>query len=149
MKMKNAFTMIELVFIIVILGILAAVAFPKFGGNIESAKIAKGKAAVSAIRTAIANERQGSLIRGAASYPADLDAGAANGVHSSLFTLLGYPLYSKASSGDWMKTTNVGVQPAKYNFYMTSATTVNFDYNSTTGTFDCNHGTANCRSLAE
>ena len=39
--MKRAFTMIELVFVIVILGILAAVAIPKFAATREDAQVSK------------------------------------------------------------------------------------------------------------
>jgi len=39
--MKNAFTMIELVFVIVILGILAAVAIPKFSATRDDAHVSK------------------------------------------------------------------------------------------------------------
>ena len=39
--MKNAFTMIELIFVIVILGILAAVAIPKFAATRDDAQVSK------------------------------------------------------------------------------------------------------------
>ena len=45
-KSKNAFTMIELIFVIVILGILATVALPKFAGVKAQADMATGKAHV-------------------------------------------------------------------------------------------------------
>lgn len=38
-KLKNAFTMIELIFVIVILGILAAVAVPKLSATRDDAKV--------------------------------------------------------------------------------------------------------------
>ncbi|MBU1990199.1 type II secretion system GspH family protein, partial [bacterium] len=49
---KNAFTMIELVFVIVVLGILAAIAIPKFATTRTDAIIAKGRADISSIRSA-------------------------------------------------------------------------------------------------
>lgn len=55
---KKAFTLIELVFVIVVLGILAAIAVPKFSATRDDAIEAKVKEQVNAIRTAIANERQ-------------------------------------------------------------------------------------------
>lgn len=45
--MKKAFTMIELIFVIVILGILAAVAIPRLAATRDDAEIAKASANVS------------------------------------------------------------------------------------------------------
>jgi len=68
MKMTKAFTMIELIFVIVILGILSAIALPKFQGIRNQADIANAKAQVSTIRAAIANDRQRRLILGCSLY---------------------------------------------------------------------------------
>jgi len=52
--MKRAgFTMIELIFVIVILGILSAVALPKFIGVSEQAQAAKCKAAVGTLNRTV------------------------------------------------------------------------------------------------
>ena len=66
--------MIELVFVIVVLGILAAVAIPKFAATRDDAQIAKGRSDVAAIRAAIVSERQGRLLQGQSSYINKLDS---------------------------------------------------------------------------
>ena len=62
--MKKAFTMIELVFVIVVIGILTAIAIPKFAATRDDAIISKAKAEVAAMRSAIATERQKRILRG-------------------------------------------------------------------------------------
>jgi general secretion pathway protein G len=62
--MKKAFTMIELVFVIVVIGILAGVAIPKFAATRDDAFVSKGRAEVAALRSAIATERQKRILRG-------------------------------------------------------------------------------------
>ena len=102
--MKTAFTMIELVFIIVVLGILAAVAVPRMGPAVEDAQIAAGRSAISSIRSAIASERQRTMLRGNSQYPQALDD-ASTAVGQELFdgnatvSLLQYPIISKNSGG--------------------------------------------------
>ncbi len=135
---KNAFTMIELVFVIVVLGILATIALPKFGSTVESADIAKGKSDISAVRSAISNARQAEIIKGNSSYVSSLDNGAAsNQDGETIFDtngsikLLTYGVKTKNTNGHWIKTdTNT------YSF-MVNGIGVSFTYDSATGKFTC------------
>jgi len=61
---KKAFTMIELVFVIVVIGILSAIAIPKFAATRDDALITRGLATLSAVRSAVATERQKKILRG-------------------------------------------------------------------------------------
>ena len=53
MKSKKGFTLIELMVVVLIVGILAAVAIPLMRGRIDSAKWSEGKASAGAIASAI------------------------------------------------------------------------------------------------
>ena len=56
--MIRAFTMIELVFVIVVIGILTGIAMPKFAATRDDATITKAKTTLSSIRSAITQEAQ-------------------------------------------------------------------------------------------
>ncbi len=63
-KNRKAFTMLELVFVIVVIGILSAIAIPKFAVTRDHAVITKAKNTVAAVRNAIVTERQKRILRG-------------------------------------------------------------------------------------
>ncbi len=155
---RHGFTMIELIFVIVVLGILAAVALPHLGSTMGSAQIAKAQGDVSAIRSSIASARQQMLVSGQNSYPSKLDslAGTTSSEGDALFdsngsvSILTYPIYAggAVSSGKWKKT------GANTYTFTVDTTPVTFTYTNTTGLFDCTHGTATeeqkyCRKIAE
>lgn len=90
--MKKAFTMIELVFVIVVIGILSAIAVPKFAATRDDAQISKARAEVAAMRSAIATERQKRILKGdftdivAADVPGLLQYGLSNKWSGLTFT---------------------------------------------------------------
>lgn len=152
MKKRNAFTMIELVFAIVIIGILASIALPRLAATRDDADIAKGRSDVSAIRAAIVSERQTRLLQGNTAYINHLDhQGAASADGDILFdnngvasqALLQYGIASGSRNGHWRKTAADTYQ------YRILGNDVQFAYTQATGAFDCNHNDANCRLLTD
>ncbi len=157
---RRAFTMIELIFVIVILGILASVAISKLALTRDDAIITKGRSQVSAIRNAIVLTRNQMLLQGRTGWPNRLDHLSsdtssdgdplfdANGTGASDVRLLDYPVYAKDQNGHWKK-----VASNRYAFKMQD-TDVRFDYSATTGSFDCNRSASGdegtlCKKLTQ
>ena len=69
-KAQGGFTLIELVIVIVILGILAAVAIPKYEDMREEARTAALKGQLGSIRSALAIQYARNALSGSAAFPA-------------------------------------------------------------------------------
>lgn len=138
---RSGFTMIEVVFVIVVIGILAAIAIPRFAATRDDAQIAKGRSDIAAIRSAIVTERQTRLLRGDILYINHLDhvGGAASSDGDMLFDnngtatniLLQYGIASADKNGHWKKTA-----ADAYAFKIMNVD-VAFTYTQTSGTFMC------------
>jgi general secretion pathway protein G len=131
--MKNAFTMLELIFVIVILGILSAIAIPKLAATRDDAQIAKGRSDIASIRSAIVTERQSRLIQGQSSWISELSQNTTTlfDGNSTTNRLLMYGISAGTGSGHWQSTNG-----SNYTFRVQDIS-VAFTYDSTTGIFTC------------
>ena len=118
---KHAFTMIELIFVIVILGVLASVAVPKIAGIQDDALVSSEKAGISAIRGAITSLHGKILLRGNSDFNVTIittsgivnkieidgandDAGVASSSNSCAISAEKYPI--ELSVSDFSNTKN-------------------------------------------
>jgi len=162
---KQAFTMIELVFVIVVLGILSAVAIPKFAATRTDAQITKGRADIASLRSSIISERQSRLVKGDSSWINRLDNNVASNTEGVVIfdsnetlsatspQILSYGITTSNSSGHWTKTNantyayKVGTTSISFVYYPSNITVSGVFHPA--GSFDCDHTVAMCRNLAQ
>ena len=116
---RNAFTMLELVFVIAVIGILSGIAIPRFAATRDDALITKGISTLAAVRNAIATERQKRILRGDFTGITDLSSTGTGQIFTTFNTdargnansVLEYPIKSGTESGQWNK------EGTTYTFY--------------------------------
>jgi len=142
--------MIELVFVIIIIGILSSIAVSNFGNSGAMAHMTNARSDIAAIRSAIISERQSQLIKGVRGYISKLTPSSSS---TMLFTgdgaatnprkLLRYGLPKGTGAGEWNR-----VSDTKYTFNSGNDTTT-FTYDSSSGIFNCTSGSNECDALVK
>ncbi len=126
---KSGFTLVELVIVIVVLGILAAVAVPKFFDFSGDAKEAACKGSLGGVRSAIANYYAYTATPsggGTATYPTLVQLTTANTVMAQ--EIPDNPYSTSATKNAVVAGTTKGTP-------VTAGTTGGWCYNATTGEF--------------
>jgi len=153
--MRSAFTMIELVLVIVVIGILATIAIPKFSVTRDDAIITKAKTTVASVRSALSSEVQRRIMQGNFN-PINNVGGVLNGNDQPIFDyfdgnannqrVLEYPPRSckAGATGCWMRTGN-----NEYTFYFPPAVGGSVKFKVTNNRFECdyNHNANGCKML--
>ncbi|WP_270865132.1 MULTISPECIES: type II secretion system protein [unclassified Campylobacter] len=148
--MKNAFTMIELVFVIVVLGILAGVAVPRLAMTRDDAMAAKIRGDVAAIRSGISLKKAEMQLEGNASWPVleGTGAGLFDNVLQNDISDAGKDLrngWHRNEDGTYQAC--VAKNCTTFTYYRTKAEA---DAKGVkVGTFDCVHTDKTCQTLAE
>lgn len=96
---QAGFTLIELIVVIVILGIMAATALPKFVDVSSDARTAKMQAAAGAIKSVAAMEYAKSAATGTATYPTAAAAYAGAGLVLTDYTITGNDIEDAGKAG--------------------------------------------------
>ena len=152
---KKAFTMLELIFVIVVIGILSAIAIPKFAATRGDAIMTKAKTTVASIRSAIATERQKRILRGEFTSITQLGSGnekSGNPIFNGFDGNTSHPVLEYAalscatnsSTSCWRRT---ALNPAKYRFNLPTSGNVVFTLQN--NKFTCNTNNQYCRELTQ
>jgi len=99
----KAFSMLELVFVIVIIGILATIAIPRLWVTRDDAIITKARTQVASIRSSIINAYSQNILSGVNECP-ELEAGDDNYVFENI--LKPYPIKSNQVEINWTLENN-------------------------------------------
>ena len=141
---KNAFTMVELIFAIVVIGILASVAIPRLSATRDDAVISKARTTVASVRNALAMERQKRILRGNFT-PITAVGGSVNVFghfdnNTSLPSVLEYPIKSEPNTRDkWSFSGGTGKDGRDQYIFKSTLGDVAFEV--VNGKFECDSST--------
>ena len=136
--MKKSFTVLELIFVLVVIGILAGVAIPKLFPVIDTAKVKKLQSQVSAIRAAISNDYSKNIISGNNTCPS-LEK---NTTDNTLFeNILTYPIYKNQGDIKWDGNgtdynATIGNMVVRFKYDTNTSNNCKFSCQSVNGTSD-------------
>jgi prepilin-type N-terminal cleavage/methylation domain-containing protein len=151
--MKKAFSLLEIIFVILIVGLLGAFAINKFFYSIDKSNMFKIKSEVALINEGINRVNNDQILLGNSNFTLDrLDDAPTNSEGESLFIgydqyiLLDIPILStseyKKNIGKWIKTSQT-----TYKVYIKKDQALNFKYKREKGTFSCEKGDAICKEF--
>jgi len=160
--MKKSFTLIELIFVVVIIGLLASFAIPKFTNLTTNAKKSAFKSVITSVQNAIDNIHSQWVVNddfvwigadgvdhqndfnNTTGYPKKLDDG--NNTNKLFSYVLKVPVLScgAKNSGCFEEYNDT-----KYEYKFSSSKILKFEYNQTNGLIVCDDGVGISKSECE
>ncbi|EAI3905290.1 type II secretion system protein [Campylobacter lari] len=146
MQVKKAFTLVELIFCMMIIAILSTIAYPYFSFGKNDAKLIRAKSEVELINASLALFKNQFLFKESKDFPAILDEALINSENQKLFfcdslqnykktnhcsySVLDKPIVSSKKS--WMK-----IASTQYRFFINAKNYIDFSYNSEKVFLEC------------
>jgi len=148
-KVKKAFTMVELIFVVIVIGILASVAIPRLSATRDDAELTKGMTTLSAIRNILSIERQKRILRGEFAPFTAVGSGttvfgnfgAGTPVVDTGIPVLEYPMPSSSKKYHWRRVDNNNTYFCLTNTCNGNEETIRFELS--VGRFLCKEADAN------
>ena len=150
--MKKAFTLIELIFVIVIIGLLASIAVPKFLTTEVAASRSHLKSVIDSVQTEVDNihgqwilnddynwSNNGCELNTDTGYPKTLD----NKGQYLFNCVLRQPVVSCQMDSSKYTDCFVEENQNEYKYYFSPDDYVKLEYNDTNGTIECANGSYN------
>lgn len=148
-EVRRAFSIIELIFVIVVIGILASVALPHFASTFNVASVQKAKGVIVSVQSKIELLHNKNILRGASTpYPSEISRSGGTTTDSEIFAdctvdgssvvLLTNPPLAKRKGGNWFKKAM-----NRFDYYIDDSIKVEFQYYPTAsgtikaGSFTC------------
>jgi N-methylation len=135
---RRAYTLLELIFIVVILGVLSAVAIPRLFFSRSDATMANAKTQLAAIRSGISLRYNDNILQAKPGFPAKLDDGDPNKLFSKVIDIA---IKDSGNKNGWHR-----ISDDKYTFKL-DGKVANFKYDKNSGDFSCNDSNDICKSL--
>ncbi|WP_375723461.1 type II secretion system GspH family protein [Arcobacter sp. KX21116] len=151
--MKKAFSLLEIIVVVLIVGLLGAFAINKFFYSIDKSNNFKIKSDVALINNAINKTYSNQVLLGNSTFTLDrLDDASINIAGESLF--VGYNEYilldvvilssseDKKEIGKWIKTSQT-----TYKAYLSKDKVITFEFDNNKGTFACKKSDEVCKEF--
>lgn len=141
-RVKRAFSLIEIIFTIAIISIILIIAIPKFGDTLNNANTNKIKSDILIIREALNNYKNKMILKGGTTTLETLEDNDEYLFNKILQTPI--KASTKPKVGSWSKTS-----ADSYNVYLPDGNCLEFIYDNDDYSFECDEDNLFCQELTQ